>query len=80
MKEIVEIKIKDKDYPNKLAKINNPPKKIYAQGNLNLLKEPSIGIVGSRDCTIYGYNEAQKIAESLSKKGICVVSGLAIRN
>ena len=77
---IIEIKKDDKNYPKQLLKIKNPPKQIYAQGNLNLLNKAIVGIVGSRDCTIYGYNQSQKIAGQLSKNNICIIGGLAIRN
>ena len=33
--------------------------------------------MGSRDCTAYGFHNAYEFAKELSKKGICVISGLA---
>jgi len=39
-------------YPESLRQINNPPKIIYARGNLDLLKHtPGVSIVGTRDAT-----------------------------
>lgn len=74
------IDIKDKEYPEKLLNIKDAPKKLYVIGNEKLLNEKSIGIVGSRACTEYGVKYAEKFAKELSKAGICVVSGLAVRN
>ena len=75
MQDYIELNIKDKMYPNKLRQIKNVPKKLYIRGNYELLK--STGIVGSRDCTSYGFKQAYEFAKELSKKGICIISGLA---
>ena len=77
MEDYLEININDEMYPSKLKKIKNPPKKLFLRGNLELLKNNSIAIVGSRDCTSYGFYEAYEYAKELSKKVICVISGLA---
>lgn len=74
------ININDKEYPEKLLNIKDAPQKLYVMGNKKLLNEKSIAIVGSRACTEYGEKYAEKFARELSKSGICVVSGLAIRN
>lgn len=74
------IDIKDKEYPKKLLNIKDAPRKIYVMGNEQLLNQKSVAIVGSRACTEYGAKYAEKFARELSKYGICVVSGLAIRN
>lgn len=42
-----------------------------------MLSHDSIAIVGTRKCTEYGKRCASKFANQLSKKGICIVSGLA---
>lgn len=48
-------------------------------GDIELLnKDKMIGIIGSRDCTEYGRNQATFFARELSKKGYCIVSGMAI--
>ena len=72
-----EIKIEDKLYPNELRKIKSPPNKIYIKGNLELLKNVSIAIVGSRECTSYGFRQAYEFSKELSKNNICIISGLA---
>lgn len=77
MEDYIQVNINDEIYPSKLKEIKNPPKKLFLRGNLELLKNNSIAIVGSRDCTSYGFYQAYEFAKELSKKGICVISGLA---
>jgi len=72
------IKKEDKDYPKKLLKINNAPEQLYVLGDESLLNKKSIAIIGSRDCTIYGYEQAKKFAKNLAKENICIVSGMAV--
>ena len=77
MEDYIEININNKIYPTKLKNIKNAPKKLFLGGNIELLESNSIAIVGSRECTSYGFHEAYEFAKELSKKGICVISGLA---
>ena len=72
------IKKEDKDYPKKLLKINNAPEQLYVLGDESLLNKKSIAIIGSRDCTMYGYEQAKKFAKNLAKENICIVSGMAV--
>ena len=65
------------EFPNLLLQIDNSPKEIYILGNKEILREKSIAIVGSRDCSKYGTKVAKEVAYNLSKKGIIIVSGLA---
>ncbi len=78
MKEIKIINKEDKDYPQKLLQIKNPPKQLYVLGDESLLNKQSIAIVGSRDCTQYGHEQAKRFAKELAKENICIVSGMAI--
>ena len=78
MKEIKIIKKGDKGYPEKLLKIKDPPEQLYVLGDESLLNKKSIAIIGSRDCTLYGYEQAKKFANKLSKENVCIVSGMAI--
>ena len=64
-------------YLKQLSKIDNPPKKLYVLGNLELLNTDSISIVGSRLCTSYGASIARTFSRELAKKGITIVSGMA---
>lgn len=76
--EITKIKDSDKMFPKKLLNINNHPKQIYVIGNASLLNNKSVAVVGSRDATEYGKKYAKIFAKEISKKGITIVSGLAM--
>lgn len=67
----------NKKYPQRLKEIKDPPEKLYAIGNIDLLNKASISIVGSRNADEYGIEQAKRFASYLSQKGICIVSGLA---
>jgi DNA processing protein len=46
-------------------------------GNLALLKEPGIAIIGARSCTRYGRNQARSLAHAVATAGGVVISGMA---
>lgn len=71
------ITIEDKEYPDKLKLIYDPPIVLYIKGNKKILNEKSVAIVGCRLCTKYGENIAKKLAYNLSLNNINVISGLA---
>lgn len=75
--EIEVIAISDVNYPAALREIYDPPITLFAKGNLTFLGEKSIGVVGSRDATNYGFNTAKELSYSLSHNNIVIVSGLA---
>ena len=75
--QIQEIKMEDKNYPEKLKHIYQPPKTLYVLGNRNLLSTKSIAIIGCRDCSEYGKKLAKYFAQELAKKEITIISGLA---
>lgn len=78
MKKIELIKNSDKEFPQELLSIKDPPKELYIIGNKKLLNKKSIAIVGTRNCTKYGAECAKKIAKNISKKEICIISGMAL--
>ena len=65
-------------YPQQLKEISSPPLLLYLQGDISLLSEPQIAVVGSRRCTPYGQQKAYQFAGSLSSAGLAITSGLAI--
>ena len=71
------ISINDKEYPESLKRIYDPPIVLYANGNLNLLNHKSIAIVGCRLCSVYGKIITKKLAYNLSEKNITIISGMA---
>ncbi len=74
---IIKITINDEIYPKQLRKINNPPKQLYLQGNIKLLNENIISIIGSRSCSENGKILAEKFASELANQGLIIASGMA---
>lgn len=74
---IIEINQYDEEFPEILRIIQDPPKKLYCIGNIELLKNKKISVVGSRKCTAYGKSIAERLSTKLSNSGVTVVSGLA---
>ena len=72
------INIKDSNYPELLRKIKKPPQILYVEGNINLLNQNLFAIIGSRNYSEYGEIQSRKFAKELCKKGLVIVSGMAI--
>ena len=80
MRKIYEINENDKEYPKKLFKIQKRPSKLYVMGNVKILNNKCIAMVGSRDSTPYGEYYASTFAKALSKSGITIVSRFSNRD
>lgn len=65
------------NYPSLLREMPDPPSLLYCNGTLLPEDELAVAIVGSRKCTTYGLQQAEKLAGALARAGITVVSGLA---
>ncbi|MDD4926981.1 MAG: DNA-processing protein DprA, partial [Methylotenera sp.] len=72
------VTLADAEYPQALLEIADPPPFLYAKGNLALLNQPSIAIVGSRNASVQGEKNAEAFAHDLCGYGLCIVSGLAL--
>jgi DNA processing protein len=68
----------DADYPRALLEIGDPPPVFYCLGERRLLNATSLAIVGSRNATPQGCNDAEAFAAALSAAGITIISGLAL--
>jgi DNA processing protein len=68
----------DPDYPAPWLETPDPPLLVYVQGRIDLLRRDAIAVVGSRNPTAQGRDNACAFARSLSQAGLCVVSGLAL--
>lgn len=64
-------------YPRMLTEIFAPPSLLYCRGTIDPRDELGIAIVGSRRCTHYGRQQAERLASSLARAGMTVISGLA---
>lgn len=72
------IYLAEEEYPIQFKNIKNKPKKIFVEGNIQLLNKPSIAIVGSRNHSEYGKEMTKKFTKDLVKEGFAIVSGMAI--
>ena len=64
-------------YPEALNEIPDPPAVLYMQGELLPQDSIAIAVVGTRHATQYGRQQAQRLASSLARAGVTIVSGLA---
>jgi DNA processing protein len=68
----------DRRYPQRLLEIPDPPPLLYVKGDPAWFSRPAFAIVGSRNATAQGRRDAAAFAETLSRQGWCIVSGLAL--
>ncbi|WP_238933362.1 DNA-processing protein DprA [Brevibacillus choshinensis] len=67
----------DEAFPDKLRHMPDNPLTLFAKGELELLHQPAIGVVGSRRPTPYGRACCTHLVKELSQHGLVIVSGLA---
>ncbi len=73
------VTLDDEDYPETLRDLNDRPGLLYYVGKLpDFSKELCIGVVGTREMTVYGEKSAFEIGYGLTKGGAIVVSGGAL--
>ena len=68
----------DPDYPPLLRELPDPPVALYVQGSRALLSQPQLAVVGSRNPTPGGRDNAAAFAQSLAGAGLTITSGLAL--
>jgi len=66
------------EYPSLLKQTDSPPPLLYVHGNLSIINDPQLAIVGSRSPTQSGITNAYEFAKYLGKTGLCITSGLAL--
>jgi DNA processing protein len=64
-------------YPALLRTLPDPPLMLFARGNVDLLSEVCVAVVGTRRPSTYGKAAAAKLSAEIATLGICVVSGMA---
>src|SRR5262249_20839189 len=72
------IALGDPEYPAAWKQIANPPCAFYAEGRIPLLNQPCLAIVGSRNATPRGRDDAHDFARAISDAGVVIASGLAL--
>jgi len=72
------ITICDEAYPPLLRQLNDAPLALFVIGDVALLHEPQVAIVGSRRPTPIGDQAARNISRGLAELGVVVTSGMAL--
>lgn len=67
----------DKDYPPQLKAISDPPPILYVRGDVKCLSAPQLAIVGSRNPSTGGKQNAYDFSNRLAKLGLVITSGMA---
>jgi len=67
----------DDSFPTLLNAIPDPPAVLYLKGGLEPRDLHAVAIVGSRRCSYYGREQAERFAALLAGVGITVISGCA---
>lgn len=76
-KQVQIITYLEEAYPALLREIPDSPAVLYVKGDLKVLENPCVGLVGSREASIYGLTTAAQLSRELAEKGFTIVSGLA---
>jgi DNA processing protein len=75
--ETTLVSLGDATYPQPLRDIFDPPVTLFARGNIELLQDLMIGVVGTRRPTPYGLAAAARLSADLAQAGLTIVSGMA---
>ena len=67
--------LEDDSYPAALKSIYDPPAVLYVRGDLAAADAVALAVVGSRRCTHYGMEQAERFGQLLARAGFTVVSG-----
>jgi len=65
------------DYPVPLGYLYDAPPVLYVKGTLQREDALAMAIVGMRKCSLYGQDQAERLAGGLARAGFTIVSGLA---
>jgi len=72
------IPLNDARYPGLLATIYDPPPILYARGEIALLQQPQLAIVGSRKFSPPGRRAVLELSQAVVGVGLHICSGLAM--
>jgi DNA processing protein len=75
--ELKTVKRRSRLYPSLLAELHDPPAALHVRGDVQILNEPAVAVVGARSCSPYGAQVARGLGRELAGAGVVVVSGLA---
>lgn len=66
------------NYPTLLRMIAKPPLLLFYKGNIDLLKEGAVAVIGSRKANYSSLRMTVEVGMKLAQESICVISGGAI--
>jgi DNA processing protein len=69
--------LEDEVYPPLLRQIPDPPVVLYVRGDVTVLSQFSLAVVGTRKPSAYGLQVARKLARDLAERRMTIVSGMA---
>ncbi len=72
------VTLADQDYPQRLLESTDPPSLLYINGDPSYLNRAAIGVVGSRNATPQGIENALAFSRVLADAGFTIISGLAL--
>lgn len=67
--------LEDDAYPAALKNIYDPPAVLYVRGEIAASDAVAMGVVGSRRCTHYGLEQAERFGGLMGNAGFTVISG-----
>jgi len=65
------------EYPIALTYLTDAPPVLYVKGTLVPEDAQAMAVVGMRKCSLYGQDQAERLAAGLARSGFTIVSGLA---
>ncbi|MEX0911818.1 MAG: DNA-processing protein DprA [Gemmatimonadota bacterium] len=75
--EAIALTSSDPEYPAAIRNLNDAPYLLFAAGDIDVLRQPSIAMVGTRTPSAYGLEAAETLSYDLAAAGFTIVSGLA---
>lgn len=76
--EVQLLALEDPDYPAMLKEVRRAPPLLYVRGSVSALSLPQIAVVGSRNPTSGGADNAREFSAYLARYGFAITSGLAL--
>jgi len=65
------------EYPIALTYLTDAPPALYVKGTLVPEDAQAMAVVGMRKCSLYGQDQAERLAAGLARAGFTIISGLA---
>jgi len=72
------VTLNDSRYPELLKQISDPPSILFVQGDVSLLSQWQIAMVGSRNPSASGRDTAYEFSRYMAQGGLTITSGLAM--